>query len=87
MQHDHTPMRLGSMLKKINALPHPQRRFPIKNGNRQLGLCQGGSDVSRHVIRTFHRVPVSGIFFRGNSLKEVAQIAHDIRIRVLLNQQ
>ena len=73
------------MFEKIDSLPCAQRKPSIHDRNGEVGLGERRADVRRHVVGTFHGVPIIRMMLRSEPFEEVAQIGDHIRIGVLLN--
>jgi hypothetical protein len=64
LEDDAPLVRLRSMFKHVQALPGSQSKLARDHWNRQAGIRQRSANVRRHVVRTFHGVPISWSVFR-----------------------
>jgi hypothetical protein len=55
--------------------------------NRQRRLRQCRPYMRRHIVRPFVLMPIARIVLRRQPLEIIRQIAHHVRVRVLLNRQ
>ena len=87
MQHDFASVRTQPVFDQIDALPGPERRLAADNRNRQMSLSQGSTNVRRHVIDAFRAMFEQWIAIGHQTRKEPLQIAHNLRVSVLLNEK
>ncbi|CAH2599323.1 protein of unknown function [Rhodovastum atsumiense] len=87
MQHHLALVRRGAMFPEIDALPRAKHQFPLDNGNRKLGLGQGGADMGRHVVRPLNVMHVASTPVGGETGEEAFEIGAHVGIGILLHQQ
>ena len=57
------------------------------DGDRQLRLREGGTDVRSHVVRPFGGMAVEAGIFGNQALKEIAEIGGNVGVGILLDHQ
>ena len=77
----------ASVLEQINPLPGSQGEPAGDDRNGELHAGQRRSDVGRHVVGAFVRMPISPHLLWRDAFKECLQIGADVRRGVLLNEQ
>ena len=87
MQSQVSLVRAAAVLEDVDALPGSERGATLANGDGELSLGEGGSDVSRHVVGTFHGVSVEAVVFGDEAAEEGFEIADDVRVGVFLDEQ
>ena len=75
------------MLENIQTLPGAECKLAVDDWDRFTAMGERRSNVRRHIVRSFCRVPVSGSALRDETFKEVSQIEHNIRISILLDHE
>ena len=76
-----------TMFKKVNALPGSQRQPASKNRDRQIRRRQGRAHMGGHIVVTFGRVDKKPVAIRNQAAEKSLQIAPDIRVRILLDEE
>ena len=80
-------VRAAAVLEDVDALPGSERGAAPANGDGELTLGEGGPDVSRHVVGTFHGVGVELVVLGDKAAEEVFEISDDIGVGVFLDEQ
>ena len=87
MQSNDSLVRAAAVLEDVDALPGSERGAAPANGDGELTLGEGGPDVSRHVVGTFHGVGVEAVVLGDKAAEEGFEISDDIGVGVFLDQQ
>ena len=75
------------MLPKENALPGTQRHATVAYGNAHVRGRKYAAHVCWHIVRTFGIVTIERIAVRHEAEHEGFEIAQNIPVRVLGDQQ
>ena len=80
-------VRAAAVLEDVDALPGSERGAAAENGDGELTLGEGGPDVSRHVVGTFHGVGIEVVVLGDKAAEEGFEISDDIGVGVFLDEQ
>ena len=87
VQHQLTLMISTAVLEHVEGLECAEYGTAVLDRHRNLDLCQGSTQVRRHVVQAFLLVAVQATAFRRQPHKERFQVGLHLRVGICLHQQ
>ena len=75
------------MLPEIDALPGPEGKSTLENGNRERRSRQGGFDMRGHIVGPLLGMSVEAISLWNETIQPALQVLACRRVSVFLNEQ
>jgi len=77
----------AAVFPKVNTLPYPEREPCFFNRDGKIHRGKSCSNMGGHVVFPFHSVNEQRVAVRNKPAEKRFQIASNIRVGILLNQQ